>query len=146
MRQQQKSGLSTGAKVGIGCAAGFGVLILISVVIRLAAPEYAAKLDADRRQKESERKAHDEKVVEEFRKGVDARKAVFAKVSRDNFNRTSLGMTYEEVCDILGPGKIVTESRDGFGDSVMRATWSNSGVFTTISMTFRNGKLVSKSM
>lgn len=118
-------------KIGIG----FGVLVLLGASIRLIDPK-----GAERRDNEEKARAAEQKEV------ADARKAVYAKVSRDNFNRITLGMTYQEVCDILGPGKISSESRNGYGDDVMRVSWTGNGILTTINMTFKNGRVTTKTM
>ncbi|URZ06000.1 hypothetical protein CLROS_013320 [Clostridium felsineum] len=64
-----------------------------------------------------------------------------AKVSQKDFNKLSIGMTYDDVVKILGPGRLCTEH---YGNNHGQAySWINHDG-STISIILQNGKITGK--
>lgn len=70
------------------------------------------------------------------------------KMSLDEFNQIKNGMTYEEVCDIVGgEGELEADADLGIGSEYATKiyTWEGNGSFgANANVTFQGGRVVSK--
>lgn len=71
-----------------------------------------------------------------------------ASISLEEFNEIETGMTYDEVCDIVGgEGTLGTSVDVGFGDAFKTEAyqWAGEGsIGAIVTITFRGGKVMSK--